>query len=220
MSTTTAIRTQDFPRVNLLPGEIAEEQRFRSLRAIMALALVGAVGLVGGLWYMASQDVAVAEEELAAAQATNASLQAEVVKYQDVPKVYKAVELAGLAVDRAMGQEVRYSFVLNDLSLTIPSNVWLTSITMTQDVDGTAAVTSPEGVPGIGTLTVIGTGYKQNNTAQWLDSLTESDYYVDPYFSSSTLTDPVNNKDLVEFQSSVTVTDEAYSNRYTNETGN
>ena len=31
MSTTTAVRTQDFPRVNLLPREIAEEQRFRSL---------------------------------------------------------------------------------------------------------------------------------------------------------------------------------------------
>jgi hypothetical protein len=58
MSTATAVRTAEFPRVNLLPGEIAEEQRFRALRAILALAVVAAAAGVGAAWYLADQQVA------------------------------------------------------------------------------------------------------------------------------------------------------------------
>ena len=41
-------------------------------------------------------------------------------KYADVPKVYAAVDAAEAQLKLAMGHEIRYSFVLNDLSLTIP----------------------------------------------------------------------------------------------------
>ncbi len=214
MSTATAVRTAEFPRVNLLPGEIAEEQRFRTVRAVLALAVVAAVAGVGGLWYLANQQVSSAEEALATQQQLNATLQTEVAKYAEVPLVYAAVARANEDLDLAMGQEVRYSFVLNDLSLTIPSNVWLKSLVVTQDMTGTP-VTSPLGTPGIGTVTVQGLAFKQNNVASWLKSLTESDYYVDPYFSSSSDTDPIDGQALVEFDSSVTMTDQAYSNRYT-----
>jgi Tfp pilus assembly protein PilN len=214
MSTTTAVRTQDFPRVNLLPGEIAEEQKFRSLRAILALTVVAAVAGVGGLWYVANARVGDAEAELATAQATQAALQTEIVKYAEVPLVYEAVAKAESDLELAMGQEIRYSFVLNDLSLTIPSNVWLETITVTQSMDPTVPVVTPLGTPAVGTLAVTGRGYKQNNTAAWLDSLTESPYYTDPYFSVSALGEPINDKDIVDFNSSVWLTTDAYSNRY------
>ena len=42
--------------------------------------------------------------------------------------VYAQVAAGEAALDLAMGDEVRYSFVLNDLSLTIPNDVWLTRI--------------------------------------------------------------------------------------------
>lgn len=219
MSTTTAIRTQEFPRVNLLPSEIAEEQRFRSLRAVLALAVVAAVAGVGGLWYLAHNQVSAAEEGLATAQATNVTLQAEAAKYADVPKVYAQVAAANTALDLAMGHEVRYSFVLNDLSLTIPSDIALTSVTVVQDVDA-AAQTSALGKPAIGTVTVQGNAYRHNNVAAWLSSLTKSKYYQDPYFTSSTLNEASDGgTSLVEFDSSVSMTDKAYSNRYTTKSG-
>ncbi len=215
MSTATAVRVKDFPRVNLLPAEIAEEQRFRTIRAVMALAVVAAVAGVGGLWYLAHNQVTTAEEALATQQALNANLVAEQAKYADVPVVYAAVAAAQSDLNLAMGQEVRYSFVLNDLSLTIPSNVWLTSLVVTQDVDSTTPVVSPLGTPGIGTMTVQGVAFKQNNVASWLSSLNKSDYYADPYFSSSTDAEPIDGQPLVDYDSSVTITDQAYSNRYT-----
>lgn len=219
MSTTTAVRTHDFPRVNLLPSEIAEEQRFRSLRSVLALSVVVAVVGVGAGWYLADQQVASAQTDLAAAQATQVSLQAEVLKYSDVPKIYGAVDVAQENLELAMGQEIRYSFVLNDLSLTIPSDVWLKTITVTQDVDGTTPLVSPLGTPAVATVTVTGIGYRHNNTAQWLSSLTKSDYYTDPYFSSSAVTEPIDDQKLVEFSSTVSMTHLAYSNRYTTKSG-
>lgn len=220
MSTTTVIRTQEFPRVNLLPGEIAEEQRFRSLRAVLALAVIGAVAGVGGLWYLAHSQISSAEEGLAAAQATNVSLQAEAAKYDEVPKVYAQVAAAQTALTQAMGHEVRYSFVLNDLSLTIPSDVALTNITVTQDVDGTAPPASALGNSGIGTMAVGGATVNHKHVASWLESLTKSGYYLDPYFSASTLDDTgTSDSKTVDFQSSVTITDKAYSNRYTTKSG-
>jgi Tfp pilus assembly protein PilN len=219
MSTATAIRTADFPRVNLLPGEIAEEQRFRSLRAMLALAVVGAVAGVGALWYLADQQVSSAQDGLAVAQTTNTALKAEAAKYQDVPAVYGAVEAAEANLKLAMGQEIRYSFVLNDLSLTIPSDVWLKTITVTQNVDGATPITTQLGSTAVASVTVTGVGRKQNNTAAWLSSLTKSDYYVDPYFSSSAVGEPINDKNVIEFSSTVGITDEAYSNRYSKSGG-
>ena len=44
-----------------------------------------------------------------------------------MPQVYAQVAAAQAQLTQAMGQEMRYSYVLNDLSLTIPSDVWLTN---------------------------------------------------------------------------------------------
>ena len=39
-------------------------------------------------------------------------------------------------LQQAMGQEVLWSYVLNDLSLRIPSNVWLTGVQATENTVG------------------------------------------------------------------------------------
>jgi Tfp pilus assembly protein PilN len=102
MSTTTAVRTTTMPRVNLLPTEIAEEARFRSVRAILALSVLAAAGVVGGLYYLAANDAASAQDQLSAAQATNASLQTEAAKYAEVPKVYAALTAAQTQLDLSL----------------------------------------------------------------------------------------------------------------------
>ena len=95
--------------------------------------------VVGFLWYSAHSSVAGAQQELAAAQApADTPFRSEAAKYADVPKTYAQVTAAEAELTTAMGNEIRFSFVLNDLSLTIPAKVWLTQVTITQDVDGTS----------------------------------------------------------------------------------
>lgn len=215
MSTTTAVRTATLPRVNLLPPEISEEARFRSVRGILALTVIAAAGVVGGLYYLAANDASSAQEQLSAAQATQTSLQAEAAKYAEVPKVYAALTAAQTQLDQAMGQEVRYSYVLNDLSLTIPSKVWLTQMTVTQDVDGTGSVTGAWGSPAIGKITFTGVALSHNDVAAWLDALAKNATYTDPYFTNSSAGEPIGTTPVVDFNSEVSLTDKALSGRYT-----
>jgi Tfp pilus assembly protein PilN len=110
-----------------------------------------------------------------------------------------------------MGEEVRYSQFLNDLSLTVPEKVWLENVTFTQ-----AAVPPVLGStePGLGTVTFTGVGYSHEDVAVWLESLAKQQGYKDPYFSSSTEV-LVGTRKAVDFASTVTLTSDALSEQYT-----
>jgi Tfp pilus assembly protein PilN len=210
-----------FPHVNLLPPEIAAEAKFRRTRMLLSLVVVGAVAVTGGLYVMASNQAASAADDLASAQATQSQLQAEAAKYADVPKVYAQVAAAQQDLTQAMGQEVRYSYVLNDLSLTLAgvNGVWLTNLAVSQAVDDPSSSKSALGNPSIGTITFTGDATKHTDVAAWLDGLAKTPYYTDPYFSSSVVGQPIGTTPIVTFTSQVSLTEKALSNRYNPKAG-
>ena len=73
-------------------------------------------------------------------------------------------------------------------------------------------------VPGIGTVTFTGVGFKHDDVAVWLDSLAKQKGYVNPYFTSSTKA-LLGNRSTVNFTSTVTMTADALSGRYTTPQG-
>ena len=132
--------------------------------------------------------------------------------------MYAQAAAAEAQLTLAMGQEVRYSQLLNDLSLSVPENVWVKNITFAQGdpaVAPVAAGTALPGVePGIGTVTFSGVGFSHDDVATWLDSLATQKSYADPYFSNSTET-LIGTKTAVDFNSTTTLTSAALSGRYT-----
>ena len=93
----------------------------------MAGAAAVTVALIGGTYVMAQSDVATAQEGLDAANAQASTLATQVASYAEVPKVFAEVSAAQAQMVAAMGNEVRWSYLLNNLSLTIPKNVALVS---------------------------------------------------------------------------------------------
>lgn len=213
--TGAAISLDSLPRVNLLPPEIAETRRFRRIQMGLGGAVLGAVGIVALLYVAASSSVANAQTDLDAATTTHASLQAETAKYRDVTAVYARAAAAQAMLTQAMGEEVRYSQFLNDLSLSVPENVWIKNLAFTQGV-APAAVGSA--VPGIGTVTFSGVGFKHDDVAVWLESLASQKGYTNPYFTSSTEA-LLGTRKTVSFTSTATLTPAAYSGRYTKPIG-
>ena len=220
MSTATAtaagVRLTQMPKVDLLPPEIAEEAKFRTLRLGLGLGVAASAVLVGFVWYSAHSSAAGAQQELATAQAHQTLLQAEVAKYADVPAEYAQVAAAQGELTTAMGHEIRYSYVLNDLGMTIPSKVWLTSASIAQDIDGGSPPTGAWGNTGVARLSVVGIAYHYPDVAAWLQMLGKGKYYTDPYFSDAHAGEPIGTHSNVAFSSDVLITDKAYSNRYTN----
>ena len=214
-----ATEVHALPRVNLMPPDIAEKRAFRRVQMGLGAAALASVGVVGLLFMSASSSVSSAQEDLDAASATQVKLQKEVASYASVTADYATAEAAQQQLVTAMGDEVRYSQLLNDLSLSVPSNVWLSNLTFTQTQPNAAAAAKPGAAApaaadaGIGTLTVNGVGWTHDDVALWLESLSKQKTYVNPYFSLSTEA-YIGTRKTVNFSSTVTVTPAAQSGRY------
>lgn len=212
------------PRVNLLPPEVEEQRRFKKVQAGLGVGVVAALGVVGALWVVANGQVGSAQDDLNAQKARNASLNQEAQQYAEVPVVYAQVEAAHARLTQAMGQEIRWSYVLNDLSLLTPSKVWLTSMTVTPNDDTTPATTpaangaQPYLLPGVGSVEFEGKAYKHNDVAAWLVALGKEKGFSQPYFTSSKV-EQIGSEDSVTFTSQATITEDALSGRWTDKAG-
>ena len=203
------------PRVNLLPPEIAEWVRFRRIQYALGGGVLAAVGVVALLYLAAVGSVNDATTELETANTTNTALRAETAKYAEVQSVYAQAAAAQAMLTQAMGEEVRFSQYLNDLSLTVPENVWLQNVTFKQAATPSALGTTE---PGIGQVTFTGVGFKHDDVAVWLESLAKQKGYTNPYFTSSTKA-LIGTRATVNFSSTVTMTPAALSGRFTTPAG-
>ena len=206
---------QTLPRVNLLPPEIAESARFRRVQYGLGGGLLAVVGVVALLYVFAVASVNNATTELETATATGTALRAETAKYADVQAVYARAAAAEAMLTQAMAQEVRLSQYLNDLSLTVPENVWVQNVSFGRTVVPLALGSA---VPGIGTVSVTGIGFKHDDVAVWLESLAKQQGYADPYFTRSTK-GAIGVRETVTFTSTVTMTTDALSGRFTTPAG-
>jgi Tfp pilus assembly protein PilN len=202
------------PRVNLLPPEIEEARKFRQIQICLGAAVVAAVGIVGLLFVSANHSVDAAQASLDSTNQTTTQLNAENAKYADVTAIYARAAAAQSMLTQAMGDEVRYSQLLNDLSLSVPANVWVSALTLnTAPVSGAAAPGLGSNVATIGNLTVSGIAFQHDDVASWLDSLAVQKTYTNPYFSSSNES-KIGSKGVVNFSSTAGLTDMALSHRY------
>jgi Tfp pilus assembly protein PilN len=203
------------PRVNLLPPEIAEQKVFRKIQGGLGGVVLVALGAVALAYMGASHGVTSAHSQLDQATAQSTTLKGQMAKYNDVTATYAAAAAAKAQLASAMGDEIRYSQLLNDLSLAIPGNVWLTSVSYSQ-----AAPAAPVAgaVPALGTFTVAGVGFSHDDVATWLESIAGLKTYQNPYFSNSTET-LLGTRKTVTFGGTAGLTAAALSNRYTTSAG-
>jgi Tfp pilus assembly protein PilN len=213
------------PRVDLLPPEIFQARRFRRVQTGLGGAVALAVGLVALLYVSASGSVSDAQQQLDAATAAQQQLQTQTASYRDVTATYAQAASAEAVLTIAMGAEVRWSRLLDDLSLTVPDNVWVKELTLTEAAPGAAAgtpvTTAPPATTGaaaasdqIGTATFTGVGFSHDDVAVWLESLAGQKAFRDPSFSSATES-LLGPRKIVTFTSTATLTSAALSGRYT-----
>lgn len=227
--------TVRLPQVNLLPPEIGEAQRFRRVQVALAAAVLGAVAAVGLLYVGADRSVTDAETQVAASQAEQSRLQQEAATYREVTATYERAAAAETVLAQAMGGEVRYSRLLNDLSLAAPADLWLTDVGFDQaSVPASAADTTPAsgalapaapataGAPvpaaeagaAIGTVTMTGVAFTHDAVAAWLDVLAERRGYAAVSLQSSTEA-LLGTRKVVNWTLSARTTSAALSGRYT-----
>ncbi len=216
MSTQTLTRSGTLlPQVNLLPPEIFERRRMRRYQYGMAAAVVAAAGVVGVVYESGQSAVTTARTQLAAAQAQQQHLSHQRASYASVTAVEGQLDATRAMAVQALGQEVHWSNYLNALSTSTPKSVWVTNLSIAQNSATTsgapagAAVPAAPGGAGIATVTFGGVALTHNNVADWLDALGKVRGYSNASFSTSAES-LLNGHTVVNFASTVTVTDAAY----------
>lgn len=191
------------------------------MQAGLGGAVLASLLAVGAVVVLANGQIGSAQDDLDANKAQATQLQSQVDEYAEVPLVLGQVEAARAQLGQAMGQEIRWSYFLNDLSLKIPRHVWLDTMTVTSTTGATAVpVAGQYAEVGVGNVTFEGHAFSHNDVAAWLNSLAKQKGYTQPYFSDSTI-DPLGTNDhAVKFTSQVVVTEDALSKRYTEKAGN
>lgn len=178
-----------FVRVNLIPPSILERARVRRVQRIIAALMVGVLLLLAGLWYLAQRDIAAAEERLTAAELQQTQLQGELAQYAEVPLVFATAATGEEALADAMSAEVRWAFLLNQLSFATPAGVTLNTVSGAIAPEGPTQTSPGEVLPpmeSVGTMTFAGTGSSFSEVAAWLDSLQALKDYTYPFLTNST----------------------------------
>jgi Tfp pilus assembly protein PilN len=218
ISTTTRVDWAPVPKVNLLPPEIVEGRRLARLKRVLGGALVVVTaGCAGGVVW-AQAGVASAQDEVDAAQARAATLQAQQAKYAEVPRVTGLIDTATTARQTAMGQDVRWYGFLSELSMTTPKGVSLVSLEVALD-DSSAPAGQPAGPltpSGIGHVSFSGKADHFPDVAGWLDAVGSVHGLDGSTLQTATrgVAGTEGSTGPITFTSTVQVTSKALTHRY------
>lgn len=169
-------------RVNLLPQEVGAERNQTRVRVIVILANVALLALLGLLYVMKVGEVGAANTQLEAQQAKNETARSKIndPALQEVVQKDNDRSSRVKMVSAALGGEVSFPRFLNELSIILPKDVWLTTLSIdtgagasaapsSAPAEGAAPNTTSSGAP---TFVVEAKGKcGHDDAADWLDRM-------------------------------------------------
>lgn len=212
-------------RINLLPPEIYERQRIRRrTAAVIAVGVIVLVG-IGAFYFLQILRLNSVEDDIAAQEAENAALQQQIDGLQEIAALQTEIESTRTLLSTLMADRVLWSGVLRDVSLVIPGEAWLDTLTGqlggAAPVGGTTGTTTTTTTPTttgttapglVGQITFTGFAFDHRDVALWLSRLEDVRGFINPWLGNSTKT-VVGDSTVVQFTSSVDLSDRALARR-------
>lgn len=170
-------------RINLLPPELLEKrQSEQRIVWVMAGALVLAV-ILAGVWGVGSFIENTKRDELAAMQQQAAAIQAQADQLAIFEQRAAELEERKAMVLTALGGRVDWAQLLDELSLVLPSDLWVQTM-MLSEVNGVSmsgyAIDSSTDVPDLGHKAIarglVRIADLENLSDVWLDSSAKTEF--------------------------------------------
>jgi len=140
-------------RVNLLPPEILERrQAERRIIWVVVAAIVIAV-LLAGVWGVANYRLQNKKDELAAVQQEAQAIQAQADQLAIFETRASELEERRTTVQAALGGRIDWAKLLDEVSLVLPSDLWVQTMAVDEDAGISLAgyaIDSPDDVPDLG----------------------------------------------------------------------
>ena len=169
-------------QINLLPPEIAQRRRARQITLALGAAGLGLVALLIVVFLVQAARLSGERGNLEDAKQQNTVLQRQIAGLQSFATLQQTLRTKEQLLDRLTAGEVRWSVLLNDISLVIPSEVWLSNLSgsVQAPAPGTQATTAQ-----IGTIQVSGNTFTHLDVAKWLSRIAGVREFAFPYLSLS-----------------------------------
>lgn len=192
-------------QINLLPSDIAERRRARQITLLLGAAGLVLVALLAIVFVVQAARLSGERGKLESQERTNNRLERQVRQLQGFAQLQTTLRTKEQLLSQLTAGEIRWSLLLNNISMVIPSDVWLTNFSgSVQVAGGPATPTGP-----IGTIQVSGQTFTHLDVARWLSRLAGVDEFLFPYLSLSSKTVSETEEALVDFNSSVQLSQEA-----------
>ena len=192
-------------QINLLPSEIIERRRTRQITMLLGAAGLALIAILAIIFVVQAARLSGERGKLEAQERSNRTLQRRVTQLQGFAQLQQTLRTKEQLLGQLTATEVRWSLLLNNISLVIPSDVWLTNFSgsVQAQAGGAGATTG-----AVGTIQVSGTTFTHLDVARWLSRLSGVDEFVFPYLSLSSKSS-TETETLVDFNSSVQLGQEA-----------
>ena len=194
-------------QINLLPSDIAERRRARQITLMLGAAGLALIAVLALVFIVQAARLSGERGDLAEQRESNGRLQRRVTQLQGFAQLQATLRTKEQLLGQLTANEVRWSLLLNNISLVIPSDVWLTNFTGSVQPPATTPATPATAGP-IGTIQVSGNTFTHLDVARWLSRLSGVDEFLFPYLSLSSKT-ATETTSLVDFNSSVQLSQEA-----------
>lgn len=189
-------------RINLLPREILQKRRFERDVSYVVLAGVAALMVLFAVYGLLAFQVGQRNSELQQRKQTVANLEAQAEAFAIFEEKESDLEARLVLADQALAGRVDWGRIANEISLVIPSDVWVVTLTADEEAGVTMfarAVDSVTDVPDVGHKAVAKTLLRLNDLEQlssvWLSSSIKTKYEEKPVIDFN-ITTAVERPDL------------------------
>jgi len=197
-------------QVNLLPKEIKQRQVVRRRTGMIAVLGALVIGVIIALWFLQGVRLHKLDDQVAAQEATNATLQAQVDDLQKYADQKANLDQRKQVLQSALVNTVEWSNVLDTLSRIEPDTMWLSSLsgTVTAPSAASGETVPPPGTTQtpatdlIGSIQFQGNALDSSTISLWLTELEAVKGWVNPWVSSAQKAD-VSGTQIWTFNSSV-----------------
>ncbi|HEY8202423.1 MAG TPA: hypothetical protein VII47_13845 [Actinomycetota bacterium] len=227
-------------RINLLPPELGKRRRARQVTSAFVLAGVVYVVALAVLWLLGNSRLDRAKRELAEETSRADAVQAQVSKLREFSSLQADVDQKERRLVAAMAGDIHWSRVLVELSMVIPADAWLTSMSGTATLPAAAAPSAPSGgsapsapsggsapaapaasagtaapagPPKLGTITFGAVTFDFPDIATWITRLS-GDRNLQTIWVPSATKGQIGTRDVVNFNSTGELSGDAASKRY------
>jgi Tfp pilus assembly protein PilN len=198
-------------RMNLLPPEVRQRQRTRRQTAAVIAAGVVVLAGIGALYFLQQLRLVGVNNDLEAQREANAGIQAQINDLRRFDELQREVQASRTMLQTLLANEILWSGVLRDVSLVIPSDVWLSGLTGDTNESGNTQAPATTGTTNtglVGQITFNGFSLDHRAVALWLARLDDVRGFANPWLSNAQKTD-VGNNQVVQFTSSVDLSQQA-----------